>query len=72
VAQEFPARPSALPDIRDFFYRQLATTPLSADQSRAVGRRVAAQVLDAAGVSAVIRVSIRVFPGWVEVDIIPA
>ena len=49
VVQEFPARPSALPDVRDFVRRQLTTTPLSDEDIRTLCERVADVLLDAAG-----------------------
>jgi len=71
VAQAFPARPSALPDVRDFVRRQLsATTPVSDDDIRTLCERVADVLLDAAGVSGTIQVSLRVFPASAEVDVL--
>ena len=71
VAQAFPARPSALPDVRDFVRRQLsATTPVSDDDIRTLCERVADVLLDAAGVSGTIQVSLRIFPASAEVDVL--
>ena len=51
VAQAFPARPAALPDVRDFVRRQLTGTPVSDDDIRIICERVAAVLLDGAGSS---------------------
>ena len=37
VSQTFPARPSSIPDIRDFVRRCLAQSPLSEEDTREVG-----------------------------------
>ena len=39
VAQAFPARPAALPDVRDFVRRQLVGTPVSDDDIRTLCER---------------------------------
>ncbi|MDY7086101.1 MAG: helix-turn-helix transcriptional regulator [Actinomycetota bacterium] len=70
VAQTFPARPSALPDVRDFVRRQLTDTRLSDDDVRILGERVADVLLDAAGSSGAIQVSLRIFPDSAEVDVL--
>jgi hypothetical protein len=70
VAQAFPARPSALPDVRDFVRRQLTDTRLSDDDVRTLGERVADVLLDAAGSSGTIQVSLRIFPDSAEVDVL--
>jgi Helix-turn-helix len=70
VAQTFPARPSALPDVRDFVRRQLTDTRLSDDDVRTLGERVADVLLEAAGSSGTIQVSLRIFPGSAEVDVL--
>lgn len=70
VAQAFPARPSALPDIRDFVRRQLTTTAVSDDDVRTLGDRVADVLLDAAGTSGTIQISLRIFPEAAEVDVL--
>ncbi len=66
----FPARPSSVPDVRDFVRRQLPHIPLSADAVRTVGQRVAEVLLDAAGSGGTIQVLLRVFPSGVEVDVL--
>jgi hypothetical protein len=70
VTQEFPARPSALPDVRDFVRRQLAATPLADDEVRALCDRVADVLFDAAGASGAIQVSLRMFGDRTEVDVL--
>jgi hypothetical protein len=70
VTQEFSARPSSLPDVRDFVRRQLTTTPMSDDEIRTLCDRVADVLLDAAGMSDVLHVSLRIFPAGAEVDVV--
>jgi hypothetical protein len=70
VAQSFPARPSALPDVRDFVRKQLTNTPVSDESIRTLCDRVADVLLDAAGVSGTIQVSLRIFPDSAEVDVL--
>jgi len=70
VSQTFPARPSSIPDIRDFVRRCLAQSPLSEEDNREVGETVAAALLEAAGPTGAINVSFRIFPDHVEVDVL--
>jgi hypothetical protein len=70
VTQEFPARPSALPDIRDFVRRQLTATPLADDEVRVLCDRVADVLFDAAGANGGIQVSLRMFGDRTEVDVL--
>lgn len=70
VAQAFPARPAALPDVRDFVRRQLTGTPVPDDDVRTLCERVADVLLDAAGVAGTIQVSLRIFPHSAEVDVL--
>src|SRR5579863_10657244 len=70
VSQTFPARPSSIPDIRDFVRRCLAHSPLSEEDNREVGETVAQALLDAAGSTGAINVSFRIFPDHVEVDVL--
>ena len=70
VAQDFPPRPSALPAVRDFVRRRLADTPMSDGAVRTLCDRVADVLLDAAGGSGSIRVSLRIFPSYAEVDVL--
>src|ERR1700730_19148928 len=59
LSQTFPARPSSIPDIRDFVRRCLAQSPLSEDDNRAVGETVAQALLEAAGPAGAIKVSLH-------------
>jgi hypothetical protein len=70
LSQTFPARPSSIPDIRDFVRRCLAQSPLSEDDNREVGETVAQALLEAAGPTGAISVSFRIFPDHVEVDVL--
>jgi hypothetical protein len=70
VSQTFPARPSSIPDIRDFVRRCLAQSPLSEEDNREVGATVAQALLDAARPTGAINVSFRIFPDHVEVDVL--
>ena len=70
VAQAFPARPAALPDVRDFVRRQLTGKPVSDDDIRMLGERVADVLLDAAGAAGTIQVSLRILPDGAEVDVL--
>jgi hypothetical protein len=70
VAQTFPARPSSIPDIRDFVRKCLAKSPLSEEDTRAVTQTVSAALLDAAGPTGTIQVSFRIFPDHAEVDVL--
>jgi hypothetical protein len=70
VSQTFPARPSSIPDIRDFVRRCLAQSPLSEEDNREVGETVSHALLDAAGPTGAINVSFRIFPDHVEVDVL--
>ena len=70
LSQTFPARPSSIPDIRDFVRRCLAQSPLSEEDNREVGQTVAQALLEAAGPAGAINVSFRIFPDHVEVDVL--
>jgi len=70
VSQTFPARPSSIPDIRDFVRHCLAQSPLSEQDTREVGETVSRALLDAAGPAGAINVSFRIFPDHVEVDVL--
>ena len=70
VSQTFPARPSSIPDIRDFVRHCLAQSPLSEQDNREVGETVSQALLDAAGPTGAINVSFRIFPDHVEVDVL--
>jgi hypothetical protein len=71
LSKTFPARPSSIPDIRDFVRRNLADSPLSVEDTRELQSAVAQALLDAASPGgAFIQVSFRIFPDEVEVDIL--
>ncbi|BCJ45925.1 XRE family transcriptional regulator [Actinoplanes ianthinogenes] len=70
VTQSFPARPSALPDVRAFLRRQLTGRPVSDDDVRQLCDRVADVLLTAAGVTGRLQISLRIFPSWAEVDVL--
>src|ERR1035437_8779960 len=70
LSQIFPARPSSIPDIRDFVRRCLAESPLTEEGTREVGETVFRALLDAAGPTGCIQVAFRIFPDHVEVDVL--
>ncbi len=70
ISQTFPARPSWIPEIRDFVRRCLAESPLTEEGNREVGETVFRALLDAAGPTGAIQVSFRIFPEHVEVDVL--
>ena len=70
LSQTFPARPSSIPDVRDFVKRCLAQSPLTEDDNRSVGETVASALLEAAGPTGAINISFRIFPDHVEVDVL--
>ena len=70
LSQVFPARPSSIPDIRDFVRRCLAESPLTEEGTREVGETVFRALLDAAGPTGSINVAFRIFPEHVEVDVL--
>jgi predicted transcriptional regulator len=70
LSQTFPARPSSIPDVRDFVKRCLSQSPLSEEDNRSVGETVAHALLEAAGPTGAINVSFRIFPDHVEVDVL--
>ena len=70
VSQSFPARPSFIPEIRDFVRRCLADSPLDEDGIRQVGETVFRALLDAAGPTGSVQVAFRIFPEHVEVDVL--
>jgi DNA-binding XRE family transcriptional regulator len=70
LMQVFPARPSSIPDIRDFVRRCLAESPLNEEGTREVGETVFRALLDAAGPTGSIQVAFRIFPEHVEVDVL--
>ena len=70
LSQSFPARPSSIPDIRDFVRRCLAESPLTDEGTREVGETFFRALLDAAGPTGRIQVAFRIFPEHVEVDVL--
>jgi DNA-binding transcriptional regulator YiaG len=70
LSQTFPARPSSIPDVRDFVRRCLAQSPLSEEDNREVGETVSQALLEAAGPTGAINISFRIFPDHVEVDVL--
>jgi hypothetical protein len=70
VSQTFPARPSSIPEIRNFVRRCLNDSPLSEEGTREVGDTVFRALLDAAGATGSIQVAFRIFPEHVEVDVL--
>ena len=70
LVQVFPARPSSIPDIREFVRRCLAESPLTEEGTREVGETVFRALLDAAGPEGSIQVAFRMFPEHVEVDVL--
>ncbi len=70
LSQVFPARPSSIPDIRDFVRRCLSESPLNEEGTRQVGETVFRALLDAAGPTGSIQVAFRIFPEHVEVDVL--
>jgi DNA-binding XRE family transcriptional regulator len=70
LSQVFPARPSSIPEIRNFVRRCLAESPLTEEGIREVGETVFRALLDAAGPTGSINVAFRIFPEHVEVDVL--
>jgi hypothetical protein len=70
LSRTFPARPSSIPEIREFVRHGLAESPLSDEHNREVSRTVFRALLDAAGPTGTIQVSFRISPEHVEVDVL--
>jgi len=70
LSQVLTARPSSIPDIRDFVRRCLAESPLTDQGNREVGETVFRALLKAAGPTGSIQVAFRIFPEHVEVDVL--
>jgi DNA-binding NarL/FixJ family response regulator len=70
LSKIFPARPSSIPEIREFVRRCLAESPLSDADNAAVSQTVFRALLDAAGPTGSIQISFRIFPEHVEVDVL--
>ncbi len=70
LSQVFPARPSSIPDIRNFVRHCLSESPLTDEGIREVGETVFRALLDAAGPTGSIHVAFRIFAEHVEVDVL--
>ncbi|WP_340682489.1 helix-turn-helix domain-containing protein [Amycolatopsis coloradensis] len=70
LSKIFPARPSSIPEIREFVRHSLAESPLTDEDNREVGQTVFRALLDAAGPTGTIQISFRIFPEHVEVDVL--
>lgn len=70
LSRTFPARPSSIPEIRDFVRTSLADSPLTDEDNREVSQAVFRALLDAAGPDGTIQVSFRIFPDHVEIDVL--
>jgi hypothetical protein len=70
LSKTFPARPSSIPEIREFVRRCLADSPLTAQDNGEVSQTVFRALLDAAGPTGTIQISFRIFPEHVEVDVL--
>ena len=71
VTQTFPARPSSIPDIREFVLRYLRHAPLTPEGSQQLHHAVLAALLEAASPDGgQIQVCFRIFPEGVEVDVL--
>jgi hypothetical protein len=70
LSKTFPARPSSIPEIREFVRHSLADSPLTDEDNREVSQTVFRALLDAAGPTGTIQVSFRIFPEHIEVDVL--
>jgi DNA-binding XRE family transcriptional regulator len=71
VTQTFPARPSSIPDIREFVRRYLAESPLTPQGHQQLHHAVLNALLDAASPDGGhIQVCFRIFPDSVEIDVL--
>lgn len=70
LSKTFPARPSSIPEIREFVRRCLADSPLTDEDNGEVSQTVFRALLDAAGPTGTIQISFRIFPEHVEVDVL--
>jgi DNA-binding transcriptional regulator YiaG len=70
LSKTFPARPSSIPEIREFVRRCLAESPLTEADNSEVSQTVFRALLDAAGPTGTIQISFRIFPEYVEVDVL--
>lgn len=70
LSKTFPARPSSIPEIREFVRRSLAESPLTDADNSEVSQTVFRALLDAAGPTGTIQISFRIFPEHVEIDVL--
>ena len=70
LSQTFPARPSSIPEIREFVQRGLAESPLTDAENQEVRETVFRALLEAAGPTGTIQVSFRIYPDEIEVDVL--
>lgn len=70
LSKTFPARPSSIPEIREFVRHCLSESPLTDADNREVSQTVFRALLDAAGPTGTIQVSFRIFPEHVEIDVL--
>lgn len=70
LSKIFPARPSSIPEIREFVRTCLAEAPLTDQDNQEISRIVFRALLDAAGPTGTIQISFRIFPEHVEVDVL--
>lgn len=70
LSRIFPARPSSIPEIREFVRTSLAEAPLTDEDNREISQIVFRALLDAAGPTGSIQISFRIFPEHVEVDVL--
>jgi len=66
----FPARPSSVPDIRDFLHRCLSDSSLTEVEDRELGKTILRALLVAAGPDGMIQVSCRLYSHCVEFDVL--
>jgi DNA-binding XRE family transcriptional regulator len=68
----FPARPSAVPEIREFLRSCLVDAPLTEAEDRELGNTILRALLAAAGPAGMIEISCRKYPRLVEFDVLPS
>lgn len=68
----FPARPAAVPEIREFIRQCTAEAPLADADGREVSKAVFRALLDAAGPTGAIQISCRTYPDYMEFDVLHA
>jgi DNA-binding transcriptional regulator YiaG len=72
LTRVFPARPSSVPEIRDFIRRCLPDGPLPDADHRELTKTIMDVLLAAAGPAGKIQVSCRTYPDRVEFDVLPS